>query len=160
MTDPPRYSQLEIERRWLVDKSLLPELSSLPVRLITDRYLDHSRLRLRKIEKADQVEYKLCKKYGKTSEISEPITNLYLSAEEYTMLSVLPGRTLVRQRFTYLFQGVAFSINVMVGKPGPVIAEAEFSSEAEARECDPPPFCTEEISSRIEYEGVSLIYDT
>jgi len=160
MTDLPRYSQLEIERRWLVDKSLLPDLSSLPLRLITDRYLDHSRLRLRKIEKADQVEYKLYKKYGKTSEISEPITNLYLSAEEYAMLSALPGRTLVRQRFTYLFQGVAFSINVVVGKPGPVIAEAEFSSETEASECDPPPFCTEEISSQIEYEGVSLIHDT
>jgi len=156
MTSQPKYSQQEIERRWLAEERLLPDLTSLPVRIITDKYLDSGRLRLRKIEGADAVQFKLCKKYGKCSEFSEPITNLYLTAEEYELLSVLPGRTLVRQRFTYLFQNVPFSINVIVGKAAPVIVEAEFVSEAEAEDCEPPPFCTEDVSSRIEYEAVML----
>lgn len=160
MTSLPKYSQLEIERRWLADERLLPDLTTLPVRLITDKYLNQGRLRLRKIAGADEVQFKLCKKYGKCSEISEPITNLYLTAEEYALLSVLPGRTLVRQRFTYLAQDVAFSINVVVGKSAPVIVEREFTSETEARECEPPPFCTEDVSGRIDYEGASLIRDT
>ncbi|QDV18216.1 hypothetical protein Pan153_28730 [Gimesia panareensis] len=157
MTSRPKYSQLEIERRWLVDKRLLPDLALLPVRMITDKYLDSGRLRLRKIAGGDEVQYKLCKKYGKCSEISEPITNLYLSAEEYELLSVLPGKTLVRQRFTYLFQDVPFSINVVVGKSAFVIVEREFASEAEADVCEPPPFCTEEVSGRVEYEAVRLV---
>ncbi|HAH45655.1 MAG TPA: hypothetical protein DCM07_12520 [Planctomycetaceae bacterium] len=63
---------------------------------------------------------------------------------------------LVRQRFTYLFQNVPFSINVIVGKAAPVIVEAEFVSETEAEDCEPPPFCTEDVSARIEYEAVML----
>lgn len=152
----PKYSQQEIERRWLAEERMLPDLASLPVRIITDKYLDSGRLRLRKIEGADAVQFKLCKKYGKCSEFSEPITNLYLTAEEYELLSVLPGRTLVRQRFTYLFQGASFSINVIVGKTAPVIVEAEFVSETEAEDSEPPPFCTEDVSARIEYEAVML----
>ena len=156
MTSRPKYSQLEIERRWLVDERLLPDLTTLPVRLITDKYLSQGRLRLRKIARGDEVQYKLCKKYGKCTEISEPITNLYLTKEEYELLSVLPGRTLVRQRFTYLVQDVVFCINVVVGKDVPIIVEAEFTSETEARECEPPPFCTEDVSGRAEYEAVWL----
>ncbi|EDL61564.1 CYTH domain-containing protein [Gimesia maris] len=156
MTSQPKYSLLEIERRWLAEERLLPDLASLPVRIITDKYLDSGRLRLRKIEGADAVQFKLCKKYGKCSEFSEPITNLYLTPEEYELLSVLPGRMLVRQRFTYLFQNVPFSINVIVGNAAPVIVEREFASEAEAGMCDPPPFCTEEVSGRAEYEAIML----
>lgn len=157
MMSRTKYSLLEIERRWLADERLLPDLTTLPVRLITDKYLDSGRLRLRKIAGGDEVQYKLCKKYGKCSEISEPITNLYLTAEEYELLLLLPGRTLVRQRFTYLFQDVPFSINVVVGKAAFVIVEREFVSEAEAGVCEPPPFCTEEVSGRAEYEAIRLV---
>tara|TARA_R110001592_G_scaffold94521_4_gene273459 strand:+ start:30928 stop:31440 length:513 start_codon:yes stop_codon:yes gene_type:complete len=159
MTSQPKYSLLEIERRWLANERLLPDLASLPVRIITDKYLDAGRLRLRKIEGADAVQFKLCKKYGKCSELSEPITNLYLTAEEYELLSVLPGRILIRQRFTYLFQDIPFSINVVVGKAAPVIVESEFASEAEAANCELPPFCTEEVSGRAEYEAIRLVDD-
>lgn len=150
----PKYSELEIERRWLVDETLLPELDSFPMRLITDKYLDNSRLRLRKVEYRGELLYKLCKKYGKTSEISEPITNLYLSREEYHALAHIPGQELIRERYSYSCQGVDFSINVIVGKKAPVVVEAEFESEADAYECEPPPFCTQEVSSDSSYEAV------
>ena len=140
-----------------MDDALLPDLSSLPMRLITDKYLENSQLRLRKIESDGEFVYKFCKKYGKISEIAEPITNLYLSQEEYQLLAELPGRELTRQRYTYPYQGVQFSINVVVGRRAPVILEAEFESEADACRCEPPSFCAEEISSDPQYEAVRLV---
>ena len=62
----PKYSQLEIEKRGLVENTLLPDLSKLKCRVIEDRYLHDGRLRLRKIGWADGENhsiYKLCKKY-------------------------------------------------------------------------------------------------
>lgn len=51
----PRYSLPEIERRWRVNPDLLPDLSQLPRRVLTDKYLTHTRLRLRKVESEDKV---------------------------------------------------------------------------------------------------------
>jgi hypothetical protein len=53
MATAPKYSRLEIERRWVVDSSSCPQLHSLERRLITDLYIDDMYLRLRKVEDAD-----------------------------------------------------------------------------------------------------------
>ena len=50
--DAPKYSALEIERRWLADLAAVGELRSLPYREIADLYVADSRLRLRKITDA------------------------------------------------------------------------------------------------------------
>lgn len=155
----PKYALLEIERRWLVDETRLPDLSGLEMITITDLYIADSRLRLRRMETAVATQYKLCKKYGKHSPISEPITNIYLSAQEYTLLRGLPGKWVVRCRYHYPFNGVRFNINKVIQGRGPTIVEAEFPDEAAARKCTPPPFCTEEISSAAAYESVNFALD-
>ena len=43
MTEPPKYSLIEIERRWLVDLSAL-DLRSAPFREIDDLYIEGSRI--------------------------------------------------------------------------------------------------------------------
>ncbi len=155
----PRYSLPEIERRWRVNPDLLPDLPSLPKRVITDKYLTYTRLRLRKIESENEVVYKLCKKYGKVGPITEPITNLYLSEAEYLTLFALEGRLLIRERYTLVFEGHTFSLNLkrtQQGAPAPIILEAEFKSEAEARAAVPPDFCTEEVSNNPRFEAVKF----
>ena len=83
---------VEIERRWLVDLEQLGELTRYARREIEDLYISDSRLRLRKVcGPADDVTFKLGKKYGKRTPLSEPITNLYLTEHEYGQLSSLPG---------------------------------------------------------------------
>ena len=49
MDSIPKYARLEIERRWLVDRNRVPDLDACPQDLITDKYLDGGRLRLRRI---------------------------------------------------------------------------------------------------------------
>ena len=95
----PKYSLLEIERRWLLHQSASPDLNTLPSLLITDRYLKGTRMRLRQIEEEGHFRYKLVKKYGPISDLSEPITNIYLSQSEYELLATLPALVLTRQRF-------------------------------------------------------------
>jgi hypothetical protein len=63
MTETPKYSRLEIERRWLVDASAV-DLANAEVCEIDDLYIANSHLRLRKISAPDVVVFKLCKKYG------------------------------------------------------------------------------------------------
>ena len=150
-----KYQALEIERRWQVDPSRLPALSSYPSVEITDIYLT-GRLRLRHMRHAEENVYKLCKKYGKVSSLSEPITNLYLSAEEYKHLAEPGGDRLVRVRYYYAYQGVQLAINVPQINTLPTLAECEFASEAAARAFVPPGFCGEEVTERVAYEGRTL----
>ncbi len=95
----PKYSQLEIERRWLVDFSAVVLLGA-PFREIDDLYIAESRLRLRRISAPDEVTFKLGKKYGKRTALSEPMTNLYLTESEYRHFAGLPGHHTRKRRYS------------------------------------------------------------
>src|SRR5689334_22378510 len=100
MMPPPKYSLPEIERRWLVDLQKAGPLDGLDYRDIEDHYITGSRLRLRKmmVREGEPV-YKLCKKYGASSPGHQHITNIYLTADEYALLSRLPGSRLFKRRY-------------------------------------------------------------
>lgn len=159
----PKYSLPEIERRWLADPSVLPDLETLESLTTEDLYIDNSRMRLRKMHfhARDIVQYKLCKKYGKSSAISEPIVNIYLDETEYALLNQLPGKRITRQHYHYPYQGSKFRISIIQSDDaedkGPIIVEAEFESEREAEACTPPPFCIKEVSADQAFEVPSLL---
>ena len=99
MQSIPKYSILEIERRWLVNPNKIGNLEQEPFRKIEDLYITGTRLRLRLVEdKYGKIIYKLGKKYGKHSKIVEPITTLYLSPSEYEALSILPGKKAKKEK--------------------------------------------------------------
>lgn len=147
-----KYTQPEIERRWLVDPGRLPDLKSLQCTTIVDRYIAGTRLRLRRMHSPDEIIYKLCKKYGKHSQFTEHITNIYLSSAEYELLTALPATLVTRERYLLEHAGNTMSINVPTGNH-PVISECEFESIEAARAFVPPEFCTEDVSDREEYEA-------
>jgi hypothetical protein len=94
----PKYSQLEIERRWLVDLSRI-DLDCLgEPEIIEDRYLVGTRLRLRKMSGPKGDVFKFVKKYGRSG-WAEPITNLYLDQGEYDVIASLPARCVRKSRF-------------------------------------------------------------
>ena len=155
----PKYSLLEIEKRMLVDPSLLPDLSGLESRLIEDRYFEFGRMRLRKISQAHSsvIVYKLCKKYGKINRLEEPITNLYLSEAEYAALLSLPGNDLVKRRYRYEFQGEIFSIDKHAGAlAGLYLLEKESETGDVLRSICFPPFAVIEVTEDVRYNGDSL----
>jgi len=150
----PKYAIAEIERRWLVDATAVGSLAHIQCRHYEDLYIDSSRLRLRKITGPNaSALYKLGKKYGKRSTLSEPITTIYLNETEYGQLCHLPGSTASKRRYT-----IAGGSLDVYEQPisGLMIFELEFESEETAREYLPPPFVTREITDEAAYSGFQL----
>jgi CYTH domain-containing protein len=155
----PKYALMEIEAKMLVDGTRLPDLSALPCTRIDDRYLTGGRLRLRAITDfaTGAVEYKLGKKYGGDSPYAQPIVNVYLSADEYAALAVLPGRTLRKRRYRYEHEGQRFSLDVFEGaRAGLVLCEAEAPSLETLRALVFPEFVLRDVTAEPEYNGWNL----
>jgi CYTH domain-containing protein len=152
MIETLKYSSLEIERRWLVDLSAV-DLGHTPFREIEDLYIADSRLRLRKVSGPNEVIFKLGKKYGKRTALSEPMTNLYLTENEYRRLATLPGHHTRKRRYS-LQRG---SLDVYF-EPNEDLAvyEVEFDDEQSAAEFKPPSFVTREITNESAFSGASL----
>jgi CYTH domain-containing protein len=150
--EPPKYSRLEIERRWLVDLSGI-DLTDAPVREIHDLYIAESRLRLRSVGGAEGMVFKLCKKYGRSTALSEPITNLYLTEREYHQFSALPGHSAHKLRYA-LPSG---SLDVYLEpRDGLAIFEVEFPDEVAASRFEPPDFVVTEITGDPAFSGASI----
>lgn len=151
---PPKYSLLEIERRWLVDPAQLPALDAATARRIEDRYLPGTRLRLRSIADPDgTVTMKLCKKYGRRDTIAEPITNLYLDAAEYAALASLPANLLVKRR--HPFGNGSIDVHESPNA-GLVMFEQQFESVEAAALFRPPVFAIRDVTLDPRYDGDRL----
>jgi CYTH domain-containing protein len=150
----PKYSALEIERRWLADVAAVGDLSSVPFRDIEDRYIADSRLRLRRIAQPDgSIVFKLVKKYGPRAAGAEPVTNIYLTRLEHEWLSVLPGAVTLKRR--YRVAGGALDIHRRP-RAGLAIFEVEFEDDAASQAYRPPPFVIREITGDPLFSGAAL----
>jgi hypothetical protein len=144
MPTAPKYSRLEIERRWVVDDISCPQLDSVERRLIIDLYIENTDLRLRKVADADgSAIFKLGKKYPRLTAIEQPVTALYLSESEYLTLSRLPGRWIEKHRYVYL----SGAIDRYTSAQSPTIFEVEFSSTIAATSYMAPPFAVREVTN-------------
>jgi CYTH domain-containing protein len=149
-----KYARAEIERRWLVDLSSVGTLEGVPSKIIEDRYVVGTQLRLRKfIGPGARIEYKFGKKYGKQSLWSEPIVNLYLEEQEYKLLFNLPARCARKQR--YSIAGGSLDIYESPNA-GMAIFEVEFESEAAASSYSPPAFIIREVTGDPQLSGATL----
>lgn len=151
----PKYTRIEIERRWLVATNLEAlQGAALGKRDIKDTYIGATRLRLRKVTQPDGTQvYKLGKKYKPESGTFERVVSIYLTADEYDVLSELPGRSCLKRR--YALEGGSLDIYVMPAHPF-AIFECEFASEEAATEYEPPPFATKEVTTDSHYTGFAL----
>lgn len=147
-----KYARFELEKRWLVEE--LPAGSS-PGRLIVDRYIDGTRLRLRNAE-PPHSQFKLSQKEAPAPPdyAVTVITTIYLSAEEYEVFAALPAREL-RKRRHHLDR---YSIDVFEGPlEGLLLAETEFASEEEMRAHPLPGFALRDVSDDVRYTGGWLV---
>ena len=100
---------------------------------------------------------KLARKYGATARGVEPITNLYLTADEHALLAMLPGADLVKRRHHVSVDGLRFAVDVFEGPlAGRIIAEVEASDPAALRAVRPPAWCGREITGEAAYAGAAL----
>jgi len=150
-----KYARPELERRFLLAQ--VPDGLVLKGR-IEDRYLDGTRLRLRRITAPDgSVVGKLGQKIRMREDDPSAMwsTTLYLDAAELDLLDQLPGRPIVKDRFDW--PGTGCAVNVFAGDlTGLILAEAERTDEDALRAVVPPPGTVREVTHDEQYSGGTL----
>ncbi len=150
-----KYAYVERERRWRVDPSRRPATDAHPHVLIEDRYIDGTRLRLRRMTDpaSGRVALKLTKKYDAADPLARPIVTAYLDAAEYDVFARLAAAPLVKQRFAV----DGFSLDVFGGAlAGLELVEIEAGGAALLADICPPVWAGDEVSHDPRYGGGAL----
>lgn len=152
-----KYARIERERRFLLAR--LPVASEAVVgRRITDRYLTGTRLRLRRVEHPDSrtCEFKLTQKVPaeRPGHVQGLITNVYLSQAEYDLIASLPAAVLCKTRLSVPLLGIDIFDPPLHGL---VLAEAEFTTDEEARSFLPPLGTVAEVTEDTRFTGGTLV---
>jgi hypothetical protein len=150
-----KYAKPERERRWLLGAP--PDLTgSVAEAAITDLYFTGTRLRLRRSEDRRGVAstvYKLTQKVPGASGGSGLITNVYLTAEEYELLTRVGGDSISKLRYSVPPCGID-----VFDPPhdGLVLAEAEFTTDHEASSFASPTWALTEVTRDERFSGGRL----
>ena len=155
--DPKRkYAKTEWERRFLLARFPV-EASVVRVRRITDYYIENSHLRLREqSEKKNETVYKLTQKLAEETGTARQdlVTTIFVTREEFSVLTKLPARVLKKTRFSV----PPFGIDVFEDElSGLVLAEAEFKSATEASVLVIPSFVVQEVTDDHRFTGGKLV---
>jgi CYTH domain-containing protein len=154
------YAAIERERRWLCRHC--PTARVLHSEAIIDLYITGTRLRLRDMRPLDggQPLRKLTRK-ADVNESTRLLTSIYLSDEEFALLSALPGRKIQKTRHRLApMDGVVVSVDKFDGPlDGLILAEAEFDTEAAMTAFPTPDFALREVTSDSRYTGGALAAD-
>ena len=133
----------------------MPKLDPATARLIEDRYVPGTALRLRRVTAPDgSVVHKLGKKYPGAGLSSRPMTNIYLDAAEYVALAALPAALVGKRRQDV---GGGFAIDVFEGAlSGLMLAEISADDDAELAAIVVPSWCSVEVTEDLAYAGGTL----
>ncbi len=156
-----KYARIERERRYLLQD--LPEglTRADPHVQITDNYIIGTRLRLRKVRdpRTNKWTVKFTQKFAPNpADFSRTvITNTYLNAAEYQVLSVFEANEIRKNRYPFEWEGRKFTIDMFLGNLfGLVLAEVSFESEAELAGFPQPPFAIAEVTNNEIFTGGEL----
>jgi CYTH domain-containing protein len=152
---PSKYARVEIERRFLLDG--VPEAAEvLAVNEIGDRYLDGTRLRLRRMAGVDgPTQLKLTQKLPDPDGARQgALTTIYLSEAEHAAFARLPAATLSKSRLSI----APYGVDVFHGElEGLYLAEAEFATVEDAAALVPAAFCRAEVTADRRFTGGELV---
>jgi CYTH domain-containing protein len=149
-----KYARLEREQRWVV--------AELPAHArsfagILDRYILGTRLRLRRVDTGEHLDFKLAQKVRRDEADPEivKLTNIYLSAEEYDVVTALPAAELRKTRWRVNWNGRRLVVDQFHDRfDGLLLAEAELNSD-DAR-LPIPPFAVSDVTNDDRYSGGAL----
>ena len=146
-----KYGRVERERRFLLRAA--PDLPYDRCYEIVDRYLIGTRLRLRRMEANGQIDYKLARKLPPHEPGALVMGNLYLSADEYALMSTLPARELRKRRSYFHGWGIDAFSGVLDGL---ILAEIECDDPRELAALEPPFPTVGEVTDNHVYSGGHL----
>jgi CYTH domain-containing protein len=155
----PRYARIEWERRWLVDTARRPSLDGRSATLIEDRYIDGTRLRLRRMARPaiGEVIWKLTKKYECHDPSARPIVTSYLTEAEYRVLRALPAHVLSKSRYHLPMAGRYWSLDRFEGAlEGLETVECEAEDAASLAALEPPDWALREVTHLPQWQCGAL----
>ena len=153
----PKYAHREIERRWLVDAERLASAELRDPLVIHDRYIEGTRMRLRRMESGGAIVFKLTRKYECEEADARPIVTAYLDEVEYGVFAALPAFELTKTRFKLAHGENVFSIDRLDGAfEGLVLAEIEMDDLAALRALPDPPWAVRDVTYELPYQGATL----
>jgi CYTH domain-containing protein len=163
-TDEIKYTRIEYERRFLVSpqgdwRSAVQSYS----KTFEDKYLRHSRLRLRIQTDTDTGRrlIKLTKKFESESPYFQRIGRILLSSSEHQLLAALEGDPIRKIRHYHLDRGRVFSIDVFAGElDGLVLCETEADGLEELMSIQAPAFARREVTEDSFFNGGNLCRTT
>ena len=149
-----RYAHPEREQRWLLAE--VPD-GATPWAEITDRYLDGTNLRIRRVEGADGVVHKLTQKVRPVPDDPSRVmlTTMYVPDHEVTALLALPGQELRKTRRRVDLDGRQLAVDVLHDRfEGLILAETELSIHEER--VPMPSFACCDVTDDDRFAGGSL----
>jgi CYTH domain-containing protein len=158
-TGEPKYARMELERRWLIDAGRRPPLDGCHSTLIEDRYIDATRMRLRRMSRPgwDKTKWKLTKKYDCVEARARPIVSTYLTQREYDLYRTLPAHELVKRRYHLEVDGRWWSVDVFEGGlAGLELIECEADDLAALDGLAPPDWALREVTDLPQGQGGAL----
>jgi CYTH domain-containing protein len=160
-----KYARVERERKFLLREMPEPLTRASEHVQIWDNYLTGTRLRLRKIRTPQTKKWtmKLTQKFAPDSaDFSRTtITNTYLSAYEYEVLSVFEANEIRKNRYPFEFEGRKYSIDVFLGALwGLILAETDFETDEEMDQFIVPPFAVADVTNEEMFTGGKLVDST
>ncbi len=156
----PKYAHIERERRFLVDPRRRPALDLGRAVRIEDRYINSSRLRLRRMTDlaTGATSLKLTKKYTAPDPSARAIVTAYLDPAEYTLLATLPARALAKVRYTVDDRAAAFGIDCFEGAlHGLELAEIECPDAKTLAAIRAPAWACRDVTHDPRYTGGALV---
>lgn len=156
-----KYARFEFERRFLVEQ-LPGGVEQERSWRITDRYIENTQLRLRRMEPTHEGEPIL--KLGQKHTLLPPnfgrmtITNIYLAPTEYDVLAMLPALELRKRRYGVIHNDRAFSIDVFDGAlAGLILSETGFDEQTEMDQpLEFPSWVRSEVTTDRRFTGGEL----
>ncbi|HKR00579.1 MAG TPA: hypothetical protein VJT09_07890 [Pyrinomonadaceae bacterium] len=157
-----KYARVERERKFLLREMPEPLTRASEHVQIWDNYITGTRLRLRKLRtpKTRKWTLKLTQKYTPAPPdfTSTIITNTYLTAYEYQVLSVFEGNEIRKNRYPFEFDGRRYSIDVFLGALwGLILAETDFETDEEMEAFTLPPFAVADVTNEELFTGGRLV---
>lgn len=155
-----KYAWVERERRWLC--RTVPSDRIISSEVYNDLYVTGTRLRLREALPQDGGAPML--RLGRKADVSPAVrllTSIYLSREEFRLLSSLPGRSLRKTRHALgKVDGADVFVDVFEGPlSGLIMAEAEFGTMEAMERYAMPDFAFREVTDDVRYTGGRLVAD-
>lgn len=154
-----KYARQEFERRFLISQR--PEnLDRVTYKDIEDKYLDGTRLRVRKVTHHQLVHYKLTKMLD-LDQSDAPIhwiSTIYLSQAEFAIFWALPGAAYQKRRYYVDDQsGITIGVDEIKMRQGMIwMAEVEFDNGEDMNRYQFPMDCEKEVTGDASYSGYEM----